>query len=341
MTTTIQILLPGLAEPDGLQARSATLAAPAGGQVLVRVETTGVSFAEQQMRRGKYFDQPPFPFVPGYDLVGEVVELGPDADPALAGRRVAALTKVGGWAEHVLLEAEHLAPVPDGVDPVAAEALVTNGVTARRMLHRQARVRADETVVVHGATGGVGSLLVRLALAAGAEVVAITDPDGADAVRALGATWVDRHADDLAAAVRAAVPDGADAVFDHVGGEVLDASWRMLGASGRLVSYGTASTRDVPGDPMAPVLDLMARLERFAAEPGDREAGFFNLWEGLDEDPAAYWRGVREDLGALLDALARGELEAPVAGTWPLREAGAALAAAEAGGLVGKVVLVA
>src|SRR5690242_13045353 len=84
--------------------RTQALPKPGPEQVLVRVEATGVSFAEQQMRRGKYYDQPKFPFVPGYDLVG-VAE----------GRRVAALTKVGGWAEHVLLDREDLVPVPDGV----------------------------------------------------------------------------------------------------------------------------------------------------------------------------------------------------------------------------------
>lgn len=337
-TTTTEIVLPGAVDPDGLEIRTVPLPEPEGRQALVRVEATGVSFAEQQMRRAKYFDQPPFPFVPGYDLVGRVTALGPDADPALDGRRVAALTKVGAWAEHVLVDAERLVPVPDGVAPVAAEAIITNGLTAHRLLHREAQVAPGETVVVHGATGGVGSLLVRLGLTAGARVVGI----GASraAVEALGAIWVDRHAPDLVAAVAAIAPEGADAVFDHVGGEVLDSSWRMLAPTGRLVSYGTAATRDVPGDPMAPVLDLMARLEGFTAAPGDRRAGFFNLWAGIDEDPAAYWRGVRDDLATLLARAARGELDAPVAGTWPLREAGTALAAAEAGGLVGKVVLV-
>src|ERR1044071_8208734 len=112
------IELPGIGEPETLQVRERELPMPAPGQVLVRVEASGVSFAEQQMRRGKYYDQPKFPFVPGYDLVG-----------VSGGRRVAALTKVGGWADHVVLDEADLVDVPDGVGAEAAETVVVNGLT--------------------------------------------------------------------------------------------------------------------------------------------------------------------------------------------------------------------
>jgi NADPH:quinone reductase-like Zn-dependent oxidoreductase len=81
-----EIVLPGLVDPEGLQLRTSPVPVPADGQAVVRVEATGVSFAEQQMRRGRYYDQPPFPFVPGYDLVGTVAAAGPGTDPALAGQ---------------------------------------------------------------------------------------------------------------------------------------------------------------------------------------------------------------------------------------------------------------
>jgi len=96
--TATEIVLPGRVEPEGLLITQRELPAPSAGQALVRVEASGVSFAEQQMRRGKYYDQPPFPFVPGYDLVGTVIAVGTDVDPALIGTRVAALTKIGGWS---------------------------------------------------------------------------------------------------------------------------------------------------------------------------------------------------------------------------------------------------
>src|ERR1700712_2833121 len=119
-----------------LTSTHAFVAAPTGAQALVAVEATGVSFAEQQMRRGKYYNQPPFPFVPGYDLVGTVTEVGPEVDEALRAQRAAVLTKIGGWAPHAMVDAGDLVPVPAGIDPAAAETVVVNGITAWQMLHR-------------------------------------------------------------------------------------------------------------------------------------------------------------------------------------------------------------
>ena len=123
-----EIVLPGTVEPEGLQITSRELPDPRPDQAVVRVEATGVSFAEQQMRRGKYYDQPPFPFVPGYDLVGTIERLGDGGRDLTVGRRVAALTKTGAWADRVVLHTAELTPVPDGVDAAAAENVVVNGV---------------------------------------------------------------------------------------------------------------------------------------------------------------------------------------------------------------------
>lgn len=121
------------------------------------------------MRRGRYYDQPAFPFVSGYDLVGTVLATGEGVEPSLAGTRVAALVKVGGWASHALVDAADTVKVPDGVGAAEAETLVVNGITAWQTLHRKARVRTGQTIVVHGANGGVGSVLVELAHAAGVQ----------------------------------------------------------------------------------------------------------------------------------------------------------------------------
>ena len=98
--TTTEVVLPGVVEPAGLQVRTRTLPPPATGQALVAVSASGISFAEQQMRLGTYFDQPPFPFVPGYDLVGVVEQAGPGAGVAV-GQRVAALTKTGALGKAI------------------------------------------------------------------------------------------------------------------------------------------------------------------------------------------------------------------------------------------------
>jgi len=333
-----EIVLPGKVEPEDLQVTTRELPDPAPDQAVVRVEATGVSFAEQQMRRGKYYDQPPFPFVPGYDLVGTIERLGAGGDGELAvGRRVAALTKTGGWADRVVLDAAELVPVPAGVDAAAAETVVVNGVTALRML-RAARVQPGQTIVVLGAAGGVGSTLVQLARHNGIRVIGTAGPSAQDRVRELGAIPVDYRNEDVPARVRELAPSGVAAVFDHVGGPGIVDSWRMLARGGTLISYGSAATRDVPGNPRVPVLKLLARLVAWNVLPNGRRAKFFNLWAGARKRDR-YRADLRRDLADVLQLLHEGAIDAQVAKRFALRDAGAALRYAEQGAIVGKVIL--
>jgi NADPH:quinone reductase-like Zn-dependent oxidoreductase len=334
-----EVVLPGLVEPEGLQLRTRPMPEPGPGQALVAVEASGVSFAEQQMRRGKYYDQPPFPFVPGYDLVGTVAATGPGVDPALRGRRFAVLVKTGGWASHALVDAGDLVEVPEGVGATEAETVVVNGITAWQMLHRVAKARPGMTVLVHGANGGVGSTLVQLARRADIKVIGTASPRHHDAVRALGAIPVDYRDPQLAARVRALAPGGVGAVFDHVGGEGIVDSFRLLARGGTLVSYGTAATRDVPGSSRAPVLKLFARLLLWNLLPNGRKAHFFNLWAGRRRR-TAYQARIRADLGQVLALLANGQFTAQVAARIPLAEVAEAMRLAESGTVTGKVVLV-
>jgi NADPH:quinone reductase-like Zn-dependent oxidoreductase len=333
-----EVVLPGSVEPEGLQVTTRELPEPRPDQAVVRVEATGVSFAEQQMRRGKYYDQPPFPFVPGYDLVGTIERLGDGGDGALAvGQRVAALTKTGAWADRVVLDAAELVPVPADLDAAAAETVIVNGVTALRML-RTANVRRGQTIVVLGATGGVGSTLVQLAHHSGIRVIGTARATARQRVRELGAIPVDYRNDDVPARVRELAPDGVAAVFDHVGGPGIVDSWRMLGRGGTLVSYGTASTRDVAGNPRVPVLKLLARLLAWNILPNGRRAKFFNLWAGARKRER-YRADLRRDLGDVLQLLQKGAIDAQIAKRFALRDAGEALRYAEQGAIVGKVIL--
>ncbi|TWD17551.1 NADPH:quinone reductase-like Zn-dependent oxidoreductase [Streptomyces sp. T12] len=337
-----EIVLPSVGEPESLEVRLRERPQPGPGQALVRVEASGVSFAEQQMRRGKYYDMPAFPFVPGYDLVGVVEELGAPVGGGkpgpVVGQRVAALTKTGGWADYVLLDAADLVPVPDGVDAAEAETLVTNGATAWRMLFRTARVRAGDTVVVHGANGGVGSVLVQLARARGVRVIGTASARNQEAVAALGALPVD-YRDDVPARVRELAPQGVAAVFDHVGGKGIHDSWRMLARGGTLVSYGSASTRDESGNGTLTVLRLVARLALWNVLPNGRSAYFFNLWAGKARNPQKYRADLAEDLTEVFGLLRDGTIQARIDSVYPLRRAAAAMRHAESGTVVGKVVL--
>ncbi|MFD7908105.1 MULTISPECIES: medium chain dehydrogenase/reductase family protein [unclassified Kitasatospora] len=335
----IQVVLPGIVAPEGLEIREGRVPEAGRGQVVVAVEASGVSFAEQQMRRGRYYDQPPFPFVPGYDLVGRVLTTGEDVDPRLAGRRVAALVKTGGWSSHVVLDAADAVEVPEGLAADEAETVVVNGITAWQMLHRQARVRAGQTILVHGASGGVGSVLVQLALAAGVTVIGTASARHHDALRERGVIPVDYRSGDVPARVRELAPGGVDAVFDHVGGRSVIDSWHLLAAGGTLVAYGSASTRDDTGSKQWPVLKILARTWLWNSLPNGRRAHFYNIWAGRALAKDRFRARLRTDLTQVLTALHNGEVSAPIAARLPLTRAAEALRLAESGTVTGKIVL--
>ncbi|HEY6886511.1 MAG TPA: medium chain dehydrogenase/reductase family protein [Solirubrobacter sp.] len=325
-----EIELPGIGEPETLRMRTRELPQAGPEQAVVRVEASGVSFAEQQMRRGKYYDQPEFPFVPGYDLVGV---------DETTGQRVAALTKVGGWADRVVLDKADLVPVPDGVSAEAAETVIVNGVTAYRMLHRSAKVERGQTIVVLGAAGGVGTVLVQLARHAGIDVIGTAGPKQQDRLRELGATPIDYRNEDVFARVRELAPDGVAAVFDHVGGAGIKDSWRMLARGGALVSYGTAATKDIPGNPQIPVLKLLARLTVWNVLPNGKSASFFNLWAGARLRKARFRAQLQTDLTHVLQLVRDGAITPQIAARFPLERAAEALRFAETGGNTGKVLI--
>jgi NADPH:quinone reductase-like Zn-dependent oxidoreductase len=338
-TRSTEIVLRGRVESSGLQVHARDLPAPAAGQAVLRMDATGVSFAEQQMRLGKYYNQPPFPFVPGYDVVGTVTATGPDVDPAMIGRRFAAVTRTGSWASHQLIDVADLVPVPDGVDAADAETVVVNGITAWQMLHRTARVRPGATIVVLGANGGVGSTLLQLARHAGITVIGTASSRHHPALREMGAIPVDYRDPAMYRRIREIAPDGVDAVFDHVGGPAIVDSWRLLRRGGALVSYGTAATKDAEGDSRLPVLTLIARLVAWNILPNGRSATFYNFWAGRRR-LGAFRDRLRDDLTSVLTLLADGVLSPQVAARFPLSEAGSALALAESRTVAGKVVIV-
>lgn len=338
--TVTEVLLPGVVEPSGLQLRTRPLPTPGRDEALVAVLASGISFAEQSMRRGLYPGQPRFPFVPGYDLVGTVVEVGPGADPALVGTRVAAMTKTGGWATHAVLAAADLVPVPAGVDPAEAETLVVNGVTAWQLLHRTARVRPGQTVLVHGASGGVGTTLVQLAVQHGVRVVGTASPRHHDALRALGAEPVDYAGDGLTDRLRALAPAGFDAVFDHLGGESLLRSWSLLAPGGTLASYAIIAAVEGRRSVYLPFFATIGRLLWWNLLPNGHRATFYDLWAGHRLRPAAFRARTRTDLSAVLALLADGTLTAQVGARLPLDRVVEAMELAESHTVRGKVVLI-
>ena len=342
---THEIVIPGMIEAAGLQARERELGPLGPSEVLIAMEATGVSYAEVAMLRGRYPGQPAFPFVPGYDIVGRVVGVGSGVNRGLAGKRVATITETGAWSELVVRREHELVLVPEELDPAEVDTLVVNGVTAYKMLHRVAKVRAGQTIVVLGAGGGVGTMLVQLARLAGVNVIGTCRPSQRAAVEPLGARVVDYTRERVFEDVRALAPGGIDAVFDHVGGESVRSSFAMLRPGGFLVCYGNVSAAQKKTSASWAFLGFFSRKLVWSFRPGGRRMTFFDVWGrgtfGADRmfRPARFWREYHEDLGHLLTLLSTGTLHAHVAHRLPLLRAAEAVAEHQAGGFTGKIVL--
>ena len=337
--TTHQVVLPGLVEPSGLELATVPTPTPDAGQLLTEMEATGVSFAEQSMRKGRYFGQPAFPFVPGYDLVGRVLEVGPGGDATLIGRRVATLTKTGAWATHAVVAARDSILVPDGVSSEDAETVVVNGVTAWQMLHRAARVQPGQTILLFGANGGVGGILIQLARLHGVRVIGAASPRHHEALRAAGVIPVDYADPELATRVRELAPNGVDAVFDNVGGQTTRTAFGLLARGGTLVTYSIISTVGGTGPLMAPFLLAIGQALLWTALPNGRSSTFYDLWAGHRFRPARFRRHLEADLGEVFRLLEHGDITANIAARFPLTEIVAAMELAESRTLNGKVVL--
>ena len=337
---TTQIVLPGIVAPSGLQVRQIAQPVPAANQVLLQMEASGVSFAEKSMRRGRYPGQPKFPFVPGYDVVGTVLAVGLGVDATLIGKRVAAALKIGGWASQLLVAADAVVPVPPEVAAVDAETVIVNGITAWQMLYRTARLRPGQTILVLGASGGVGTTLAQIAINDGIRVIGTASPRHHQALRAMGVEPIDYADPDVSARVRELSPRGVDAVFDHLGPQSAKQSFALLDQGGTLVAYGTATDLDTTAALVPLFIGFLARVALWNMLPNGRHAAFYDFWGGMLSGPTASKRRRREDLAKVLALLSSGAIKPVVAATFPLRQAQAAMELAEARGVFGKVVIV-
>ncbi len=333
-----EVVLPGIVDPSGLLIRNRILEKPALGQAIVKVEASGISFAEQSMMLDRYPGQPKFPFVPGYDLVGTVVSVGSDKDSPLIGTRVAALTKSGGWSSYALLAVEDLLPVPDDIDPAEAETLVVNGITAWQMLHRTAKVKSGQTILVHGANGGVGTILVQLAQNAGVKVIGTSSPKHHEALQKQGVEPIDYNDKNLAESVSKIAPDGVDAVFDNVGGESVSRSFGLLKPGGILVCYAIASAIRGKKPMLMLFVALLVKIVWLNIMLNKRKAAFYNIWSG--KGSKKFRSQMNEDFAQVLKLLQKGILKAKIAAKFPLTKVVEAMELAQSKTAYGKVILI-
>ena len=318
-------------DADGLEVVDAPLPAPSRGEVRVRVLASSIEYTDVTIRRRLYpWVRRRPPFVMGYDVVGQIDQLGTGVSGIRLGDRVADMTVIGANADYCTLRADRVTPVPAGVDAAEAAALILSWTTAYQLLHRAARVQHGQRALVVGAAGAVGQALLVLGRLAGLDLWGGACGAHTALIRELGATPVDTEREDLTRIL----PGGFDVVFDGVGKEGFGPSFAAVKRGGLLCAYGYAAEVK-PDRRMLTILMWIARLYLWRWSPGGRRAGFFSINMMRVQHPAWF----RQDLGRLFGLLATGAIKPSVAERISFDQVAEAHRRLEGGGLEGKLVL--
>jgi NADPH:quinone reductase-like Zn-dependent oxidoreductase len=322
--------------PEGLEVVDAPLPKAGQGEVRVRVLASGLEYTDVPIRRHLYPQtstrRPPF--VLGYDVVGEIDQLGDGVSGYKVGERVADMTVLGSNAAYRTLRASDLTRVPADVDPAEAATLILSWTTAYQLLHRAALVQRGQRVLVQGAAGAVGQALLVLGRMAGAVLWGTARGEQAALIRELGATPIDYQREDFTRAL----PGGFDVVFDGVGEEGYSRSLAALKRGGLLCAYGYSAGVQ-PQRRLLGLLSWIARVYLWRRVlswlPGGKRVYLYsiNAMRALHPD----W--FQDDLERLVGLLATHAIRPRVAKRISFDEIAEAHRRLEAGGLDGKLVL--
>ena len=313
----------GRGAAEALRLTTRPLHVPSPGEIRIRVRAAGVNRPDIVQREGRYPPPPGASDILGLEVAGEVDAVGEGVSRWAVGDRVCALLGGGGYAEYAVVDARHALPIPDGLDFIQAAALPETAFTVFANVFEGGALKAGETLLIHGATSGIGVMAIQMAKAAGARVIATSRGAAkAEAARALGAdVSLDATRDDLAAAIQEA--GGADVALDMVGAAYAELHLKALKPGGRWVVIATLTGSRAEIDLMRIMLKrIVLTGSTLRSRPADEKARLAAAVE------ATVWPWV-----------ASGAVRAQVEATFPLAEADAAHAHLEAGAHVGKVVL--
>jgi NADPH2:quinone reductase len=338
-----RVVVPRYGGPEVITSIEEDIPTPNSGEVRVKVLAAGVSLPDILAREGVHPETPRVPYTPGWDLVGTVDRLGDGVTGCGLGQTVAAMPIHGCYAQYVCLPQRKLVRVPAGLDPAEAVAVVLNYVTAYQMLHRSAKARPGQRMLIHGASGGVGSAMLQLAKLAGVEMYGTCSAQGASVIRELGGVPIDYKNADFVKAIHRLTVDGVDAVFDGIGGENLLRSRNALREGGCVVTYGFQSKlsggRVASGSggrhPIRESAELGWYVIRNWFKPGRKRMAPYSIQWLMRFKPAWF----RHDLLTLLDLLENGKIKPLIAERLPLGGARRAHEMLGEGGVLGKIVL--
>jgi NADPH:quinone reductase-like Zn-dependent oxidoreductase len=324
-----RVILTALGGPEVFRVIEDDVRDPGENEVRVKILATGVAFADVLMRRGLYSGVPPLPYSPGYDIVGVIDSCGSGVTQWKQGDVVAALTKTGGYSRYIVLPESQLVRVPAGLDPAEAVSLVLNYTTAYQLIHRIAKLGEGDSVLIHGAAGGVGTAALQLGRLDGLKMFGTASKAKHDLVATLGGIPIDYRNEDFVARAT-----GVDAVFDPIGGRNWPRSYRALGKGGRFVGYGMSAAIASGRRNILLAGASFAWLAFAGILPG-KSAVWYNITTEKKNHPERF----REDLSRLLEMLREKTISPVVAERLPLRGAGRAHELLERASVSGKIVL--
>lgn len=306
---------------DKLILENADKPIPNDNEVLVNVKAIGVNFADTRRRLGNYVEPTPLPFIPGLEVSGVIEEVGKNVKEFGIGDRVVSIVEAG-YAEYVVVEAKKLTLIPEEVSFEVAASLPLQGLTAHYLLKEMARMRKNESVLVHAAAGGVGTLAVQLAKIYGAKKVIATASSNSklEIARSLGADLLINYTDkDWHQQI---ISNGMeiDVVLEMVGDEVFHNSLKCLAHFGRMIVFGRASGKETLIDPR----QLMSKNQTVS--------GF--LLTGFQDDQMN-----REILQEMFEYIKKGKMKVIVGGVYSLEEAAKAHKLIENRSTHGKILL--
>jgi NADPH:quinone reductase-like Zn-dependent oxidoreductase len=305
--------------PETLQLVEVDIPTPGPGQVRVRIEAAGVSYGDILLSRGVIPGSPKPPYTPGFSVAGVIEATGAGVDAGRVGEPVAALVRTGGYAEHIVLPAERLVTRPAEIGAVAAASVALNYFIAHQMLHRVARVRSGQQILVHGASGGVGLAFVQLAALAAVTCFGSASAAKLELVARYGAQPLDYRSHDFVEVIRASPGGAVDAVFDPIGGRHFNRSYSVLRHGGIMVGYGQSAAVAANGTPDRALgaRGFLGGIVLPKLVPDGRRTVFYNAWSLEKKEPQAY----AQDLRKVLELLAGRRIEPVLATTVPLAEA--------------------
>jgi NADPH2:quinone reductase len=309
--------------PEVLRLVELPIPHPGPGQVLIRVEATGVNFIEVYFRKGQY--KASFPLTPGSEAAGTVEELGPGVTGFAAGDLVASVSVMGSYAEYALVPAAQLVKAPAGLAPEKAAAAMLQGMTAHYLAYSTFPLKAGDTALVHAGAGGVGLLLTQMAARIGARVITtVSTKAKAEISSEAGASDVILYTEqDFEVEVKRLTDGkGVDVVYDSVGKTTFDKSLNCLRPRGLLALFGGSSGPVPPFD----LIQLSGKGSLFVTRP--------TLWHYIATRGELEWRA-----GEVLGWAESGQLNLRTEHIYPLGEAAQAHADLESRGTTGKILL--